>query len=410
MKVILSKNEEAKTSFNEYSEMRAFAKEREEAEIVSVFYANEAQIEPSLASAPMLVGQLRETLGVDVEDVSDETMLSVMEGNPLIYMKAPIQERLRTFPIAELGGFPTLVARAGFNASDPAFTFKERGGRKRLTGQAEANVLNMGLEASNRRCLALIRDERVYAVHSGEKGDYIYTPLSRILEKADEILSKIGEFKGGEVTHELSSFTYLITDEEVIGKVNEIASRHGAKTDFDVYVRIVTSDVAACGINVYPIIRNKKGALREICFGRPIKKGHVGYGHIADDRDRLDALLADVAGNIEKVFASISDIDEALSVAETIKLNYPVECFCNMAKNAGLSQKAAQPYAEMLAAEYREPTAADAFWLLYDAAEVYLRDTKKSGLQVMSLYETINRMALGNIKTFDMPEKMAKVW
>ena len=409
MDIVLSNKEDGMKRFADISEMTEFAKEREDKEIIARFYANEAEVKPSYASAPMLKDQMREALNIKAEDVSDDTILNYMEEKPLIYLKAPINSGYHTFPIAELGGYGTMVARAGFSATDTALALRDRQGRKRLTSQSEADVLNIGLSASERKCIAVIRDERIYAVHSGEKGDYIYLPLTKLLRKANDVLSKIGEFISGVITHETSEFTYHVTDQGIIQQINNLTAKYGRKKQYDAYVRVITSDIAACGINIYPIIK-VKGSNTEICFGRPIKDGHMGYGELADEDARVGALLKAVTENLERVFASVSDFEKALDAAEKVKLQYPTEAFCNMAKNAGISAKATLPYLEELKNNYTNPSAADAFWLLYDAAEFYLRDTKKSGLQKMSLYETINRMALADIKRFDIPEKMAKVW
>ncbi len=254
-----------------------------------------------------------------------------------------------------------------------------------------SRVLNLCLQTSDKDSAAqlVICGERISAVHSGE---YVRLPAKEIFQSADSILRKRfsgTEFRSGYLDHRLAAANYEIGDERISARYGKILEPLGASAA----VTVETSNVGLSGVQVLPEI-----VQRGISFiiGKSLTVKHQGR----------DATMEKVRENANMTWSLINQSILSFGKMKEIPIQYPIPCYCNVAKRIGVPKKLAMAALE----DYK--TAVDGKLLsnaleLYTALTgvlVYAKYDKISWHGMEDLKETVGRALTIRFSDYDIPE------
>lgn len=324
--------------------------------------------------------------------VSDESIAENMETLSL-GLRVPVENHYETYPLGETA-FSTLADRAGYGKNSPAImTLKKKNGRSPMDEDQRATVLNYGLKSSEDRVWVLIRDEKVRATLSGDDSDYNpidFTELMGTLKEGLRTEFKNVYFGGATADHYYSTCLYLIQDTNLKNSIVDAFSAGCIDvTDYTPSIRLITSDVGICGVNIYPYL---KSGTRTFMLGRPLTLTHR-YGNA----------LEDFKENVEKCFSLFKETAEKISAMADISIRHPSGCLQKTAKACGLTKKIAIEEAVVFEKMYgSSATQLDVYWELQDIFEKMETD-KLSESRKIFLQENITRLCFCNIADYDIP-------
>lgn len=340
---------------------------------------------------PIMVDEVRTQSDIH-SSVSDESITENMETLSL-GLKVPFDTHYETYPLGETA-FPTLADRAGYGKSSPAImTLKRKNGRSPMDEDQRATVLNYGLQSSEDKVWVLIRDEKVRATLSGDESDYNpidFTELMASLKTGLRTEFTNVYFGGATADHYYSTCIYLIKDRELIDSiVNAFSAGCIDVSDYTPSIRLITSDVGICGVNIYPYL---KSATRTFMLGRPLTLTHR-YGNALEDFEE----------NVSKCFSLFKETAERLNAMANISIRHPSGCLQKVAKACGLTKKIAIEEAVIFEKMYGSTaTQLDVYWELQEIYEKMETD-KLSESRKIFLQENITRICFSNIADYDIP-------
>ena len=153
------------------------------------------------------------------------------------------------YPVRETA-YKTLLDRAKINGT----------ALPKLSRGTLAGVLNECLHLFESEALVLVRDEKVSAVHSGDKTDYAVLPIDELLETLDGMLGirfPDSVFTGGYADHSIVSgmWTMPKQKESLLGAYTKMLDKYGiSHCDYTPGIRFVTSDTGIASAKVSALL------------------------------------------------------------------------------------------------------------------------------------------------------------
>ena len=277
--------------------------------------------------------------------------------------------------------FQHVQERSGITGSSIS-SLRERKRAMEINPEVRCNCINEGLSLYRDKTLVLVRDGKVTALLSGDESDYAIMPVIQLVNIVEEELknSYCGyTFAEARTSHEISSITYSIHDEEIENRILDILSSAGelvSKITID--LRLTTSDVGKCAARVTPIIYERG---RELIIGKSQSVEHKGGAKaIAAFSDSVHLILGKFRENIS-----------CLERLMRISVNHPVEMLKNLyeaLKLTGYSSALKEVQEKIVAEKSGNITAYDIYWYLNEMLFIQEEANRKAG-KTISLFESI---------------------
>ena len=188
----------------------------------------------------------KEAQNLDAADASMEEILEDTEKNTQLVLKM----RGESYPVRDCA-IRTILSRAGVNGD----------GLRKLDKATYAKVVNYCLRVAKGDALIKIADGKVSAVHGGDKHDYCILDMKAMFETTCEYLNL--NFKGsvymegsGIYDHSIVSAMWKLGgSQELLDTYRKALDAHGMDEKIlSPALRFTTSDVAASGANLYPML------------------------------------------------------------------------------------------------------------------------------------------------------------
>lgn len=209
-----------------------------------------------------------------------------------------------------------------------------------------AQTLNACLKLYSSEALALIRDEKVAAVHSGDQKDYSVLGIDALLQalklKLDERFPE-NEFEQGYSDHSISSASWRLPKQkdDLLGVYTGLLAAQGKTKLADRLmpgIRFITSDTGVASAKVSALLM---GLSYPIHIGGCIEVEHRHGSEIKD----FDAAL-------DQLFAQFGDQVAKLQKLMDIRLDYPVNAMTRVCKKLSVPKKAAMEAIAMYEMSY----------------------------------------------------------
>lgn len=250
-----------------------------------------------------------------------------------------------------------------------------------------AAVLNSCLQLYHAEALLLLRDEKVTAVHSGDRTDYSVLPVDELLmvlqKKMDERFPD-NVFSGGYCDHSLVSASWLMPEqkEELLGayaKELEAGGQKSLAARLMPGIRFMTSDTGMASAKVSALLMGGQ---------HPI---HIG-GCIAVDH-RNNKTVSHFATALDMLFAKFGDSVAKLQKLLDIRLDYPVNAMTRICKRLSMPKKAAVEAISMfeMANGDSDATAHDVFMAMQEIPYI-LKTQKTPEAKILKVEENMARM------------------
>ncbi len=264
-----------------------------------------------------------------------------------------------------------------------------------------SDTLNACLRLYSSDALALIRDEKVAAVHSGDEVDYSILPIDQLLitlrDKLDERFPE-NEFEKGYSDHSISSATWKMPkqQEDILGTYASLLRAQGKAKMADKLVpgiRFITSDTGVASAKVSALLL---GMQCPIHIGGCIAVDHRHKSKISDFDKALDQLFAQFGDNIVKLQKLLD-----------IHLSYPVNAMTRICKKLCMPKKAALEAISMFEMSYGggSATAHDVFMALQEILFT-VRAEKMPESKIIALEENMARVLSLNWSDYDLARKV----
>ena len=258
-----------------------------------------------------------------------------------------------------------------------------------------AKILNHCLKVADGQALLKVSDEKVSAVHGGDKSDYSILEMYELFTKTSDYLNENFDdvnYAGGFYDHSLSTAVWSLDgNDELVKTYKELLALHSVKChELKASVRLTTSDVGISGANLYPslIVDGKN-----IPLGNPLKLEHKNGATMKDFERKLSMLYSqyDLAiGKLENL------------IAVTVK--NPSNTMIGVMSKIGIPKKYGVPALEKFNAIHGTGfcTAHDIY---YGIAEVVflMQCAGESGVRVTQMEETVARALNVKWQEFDIP-------
>ncbi len=273
----------------------------------------------------------------------------------------------------------TILERAGI--SGPCI--------ERFTKEELVKVLKLCLsKLGSEKGLLVTIDEKACALLSD---NYKVIGLDEIFKEASSEMSKLnGKFGGGFSTINETTASYTIDNPELRMEYSKKFENSMLEKAVPV-LEITSSNTGLSSVSLVPKFFVKG---HEIVIGKPLKAAHKGSSDMKTVKD-----------NLSQTFAIFKAATEKLSKLRDVKIQYPMQCFKNVAKRINLSKKLA-----LLAAgdfmgyvcEDEEITAYDIYLGLTEAIFHAEMLGKKKEI-INSLQEIVARAIYLDYSEFDIP-------
>ena len=258
-----------------------------------------------------------------------------------------------------------------------------------------AKILNHCLKVADGQALLKVSDEKVSAVHGGDKSDYSILEMYELFTKTSDYLNENFDdvsYAGGFFDHSMSTAVWSLDgNDELVKTYKDLLTMHSVKChELKASVRLTTSDVGISGANLYPslIVDGKN-----IPLGSPLKLEHKNGATMKDFERKLSMLYSqyDLAiGKLENL------------IAVTVK--NPSNAMIGVMSKIGIPKKYGVPALEKFNAIHGSGfcTAHDIY---YGIAEVVflMQCAGESGVRVTQMEETVSRALNVKWQEFDIP-------
>lgn len=312
-----------------------------------------------------------------------EEVLADTEKNTQLVLKV----RGETYPVRDCA-IRTILSRAGVNGT----------GLNKLDKATYAKVVNYCLKVAKGDALIKIADGKVSAVHGGDRHEYSVLDMKAVFETTCEYLHT--NFKGsrylegsGSYDHSIMSAMWTLDgSQELLDTYRAALESHEMEQkNLTPALRLSTSDVAASGVNLYPMLVTG-GMNRTIGMGSPITLAH-GHG----------ASLLDFRKNLEKIYTRYKNAAENLAKLMDIEIRNPVNCLKLIMKELKIKGKIRNEVVEMYVAQNGEGTctAHDLYYAMNEAS-FYAACEGFSGYRVLRMEEDITRALVMDWKEYDV--------
>lgn len=322
--------------------------------------------------------KLKGASGNSLEDILEDT-----EKNTNLLLKVNGQ----TYPVRNCA-IQTILSRARVNGY----------GLRDLKTETYARVVNDCLKVAKGDALIKIADGKVSAVHGGDEHDYSILDMREIFATASEYLQV--HFKGSEYMegsgiydHSLVSATWILGgSQELLDTYRNALKVNGIEDHIEApALRLTTSDVAASGANLYPMLICES-ASHTLSLGSPIKLAH--------DKG---ATLTDFRNNLNLICTRYQDAVANLTRLMEIEIRNPLNCLRLMMRKIGIKKKYINQVVELYEAQNGTGscTAHDLYYAMNEASFFGAGDGLP-GHSIIKLEEDITRALVMDWKEFDV--------
>ena len=273
---------------------------------------------------------------------------------------------------------------------------------RRVSKPVLARMLNDCMRVGKGTALVKYLDDKVSAVHGGDKSDYAILNLSDLFRMTSEYLrnhySKV-QYKGGTFDHSLVSAIWELSGEDAMIETYKASlKKHGVEVKkLTPSVQLASSDIGISGANLYPQLITESG--RNIPLGHPLKLEHKNGATLKDFEQQLAFLYSHYQNTIQKLAALLD-----------VHIQNPVNTMMGVMKKIGIPKKLAFEAIDL----FRHQCGTDpcsAHDLYYGIAEVIFMvqvnaesDRKGTpGMKVLKMEETVMRALNIRWQEYDIP-------
>lgn len=234
-------------------------------------------------------------------------------------------------PLA-INALPSLVAQAIGGKSSMLCQTEDKTVAKNMQTEIKAAIINEFLRLRNDSCKKYLCDGMVRYVASD---NYVYLPISELLEKIDAELGNIFPnftFGHASISHQFVSFYYRLNDEKLKQDLVNILQLTGASDNYEPGLIFVTSNTGDSGANLIPVLYTPGNGL--MIIEEPKKLEHVGQASPEKFADNVKSLLALFQATPEKLEKMANIILKHPANAYrnvAFKSNIPLSCFAEKA-------------------------------------------------------------------------------
>ena len=258
-----------------------------------------------------------------------------------------------------------------------------------------AKILNHCLKVADGQALLKVADEKVSAVHGGDKSDYSILEMYELFTKTSDYLNDNFNdvtYSGGFFDHSMVTAVWSLDgNDELVKAYKDLLNIHSVKCrELTASVRLTTSDVGISGANLYPSLIVDG---RNISLGSPLKLEHKNGATMKDFERKLDMLYSQYDLAIGKLQNLISII-----------IKNPVNTMIGVMSKIGIPKKYGVPALEKFNAIHGTGMCS-AHDIYYGIAEVVflMQCAGESGVKVTQMEETVARALNVKWQEFDIP-------
>lgn len=258
-----------------------------------------------------------------------------------------------------------------------------------------ANILNECIKVGKGSALLKINDNKVSAIHAGDKCDYVILNMPELFQIAVEYLEK--EFTG----YEFQSAIYdhsLVTVYWNLPKYRELLDLYEQgmeKTgripkDIQPAIRMTTSDTGISGANLFPALIVRECS---VPIGNPLRLEH-----------KNQASMMKFTENLHMIFAQFQKAMKGITHLLTIEINNPTNTMIGIMKRIGIPKKYGAEAVEIFKNQFHEEicTAHDVYFGIAEAVYM-LQCFGGTPVQVAQMEENIARALTLKWQEYDMP-------
>lgn len=261
-----------------------------------------------------------------------------------------------------------------------------------------AKILNHCMKVADGQALLKVADDKVSAVHGGDKSDYSILDMYELFAKTSDYLYDNFEgvkYAGGFFDHSaVTALWSLEGNSELVETYKDLLDLHGVKCkELVATVRLTSSDVGISGANLYPaLIADGKN----IPLGSPLKLEHK-HGATMEHFEKKLAML------YSQYDLAIGKLKDLISVT----VRYPVNAMMGVMKKIGIPKKLAMEAIERYKAIHGLGFA-NAHDIYYGISEVIfmMQCNGESGTRVTQMEETVSRALNVKWSEYDIPGEL----
>lgn len=258
-----------------------------------------------------------------------------------------------------------------------------------------AKILNHCLKVADGQALLKVSDDKVSAIHGGDKSDYSILEMYELFTKTSDYLSdnfNDVKYAGGFYDHSIVTALWTLDgNDELVETYKNLLAMHSVKCrDLKASVRLTSSDVGISGANLYPtLIADGKN----IPLGSPLKLEHKNGASIKDFEKKLSMLYSQYSLAIGK----LQDL-----IAITVK--NPSNTMIGVMSKIGIPKKYGIPALEKFNAIHGSGfcTAHDIYYGLSEVIFI-MQCSGESGVRITQMEETVARALNIKWQEYDIP-------
>lgn len=264
--------------------------------------------------------------------------------------------------------------------------------------QVFAKILNYCLKVADGQALLKVSDDKVSAIHGGDKSDYSVLDMYELFEKTSDYLTanfSDVQYAGGFFEHSMVTALWTLNgNSELLETYKNLLDMHGVTCrEMTASVRLTSSDTGVSGANLYPTLLADG---KNIPLGNPLKLEHKHGASMKDFENKLEMLYSqyDLAiGNLKNL------------VSITIK--NPVNAMMGVMKKIGIPKKLAMEALEKFKATHGGGFCS-AHDIYYGIAEVIfmMQCSGESGIKITLMEETVARALNVRWQDYDIPGEL----
>ena len=321
---------------------------------------------------------------MDMEEEIEEREQEILNDTKN-HTKLMLKMRGQTYPVRDCA-IQTILKRAGISGP----------GLRKLDKAYYSKVVNYCLQVAKGEALIKIADGKVSAVHGGDYCDYSILEMQDVFETVVEYLNK--KYPGstyvegsGSYDHSVVTAMWELEDEEVLEVYKKALDAHGISMKvIKLALRLTTSDVAASGANLYPMLLCGSGN-QTISLGNPIRLTHKG------------ASIKKFEENLELLFSRYKETLMDFAKLMDIEIHHPANCLMGILNKLDMKKKIKNEVVELFKAQNGDVpcSAHDLYYALNEAVFFAACEGMKSQ-EIIRLEEEIAKVLSYDWAEYDL--------
>lgn len=257
---------------------------------------------------------------MEMEEKFEETEQEILNDTKN-HTELMLKMRGQTYPVRDCA-IQTILKRAGISGP----------GLRKLDKPYYSKVVNYCLQVAKGEALIKIADGKVSAVHGGDYCDYSILEMQDVFKTVVEYLNR--KYPGssyvegsGCYDHSVVTAMWELEDGEVMEVYKKALDAHSISMKvIKPALRLTTSDVAASGANLYPMLLCGSGN-QTISLGNPIRLTHKG------------ASIKKFEENLELLFSRYRETLMDFTKLMDIEIHHPVNCLMGILNKLDMKKK-----------------------------------------------------------------------